>query len=347
MVFFQICNIFAENFERMKILGIGNALVDILAKLPNDELLKELNVKKGSMNLIEEEMRKELLEKIKTMDLKMTTGGSVSNTSLALRQMGTSSGYIGKVGNDEYGRFYINELTEAGVDLHLIHESGFTGTAIAMITPDGERTFCTYLGAAAGMQKSEIQKSVLEQYTHLYVEGYLVQNHDLIEGVMKMGKSLGLTIMLDLASFNVVASDRAFIRKLTEKYVDILFANEEEAIAFTEKTSTGEAIHEIAHYVKIAILKEGDKGSWIKYNSELIHVPVYKKAKPIDTTAAGDYYAAGFFYGMMNDAGLGKCAQLGSLLSYYIIQVVGTKLSPEVWKEIREKAKKILNGKSM
>jgi len=144
MVFFQICNIFAENFEKkMKILGIGNALVDILAKLPNDELLKELNVAKGSMNLIEEEMRKELLEKIETMDLKMTSGGSVSNTSLALRQLEAPSGYIGKVGNDKYGKFYVDELTEVGVDLHLIHESGFSGTAIAMITPDGERTFCT------------------------------------------------------------------------------------------------------------------------------------------------------------------------------------------------------------
>ncbi|GHT67621.1 adenosine kinase [Bacteroidia bacterium] len=329
----------------MKILGIGNALVDILAKLPDDELLKELNVAKGSMNLIEEETRKSLFEKIETADLKMTSGGSVSNTSLALRQMEAPSGYIGKVGDDEYGKFYVNELTEAGVELHLIRESGFSGTAIAMITPDGERTFCTYLGAAAGMQKTEIQKSVLEQYTHFYVEGYLVQNHDLIEGIMKTAKSLGLTVMLDLASFNVVASDRAFIRKLVEKYVDIVFANEEEAFAFTGKTSTGEAIHDMGHHVKIAVLKEGDKGSWIKHNDELIHVPVYEKVKPIDTTAAGDYYAAGFFYGMVHEARLEKCAQLGSLLSYHIIQVVGTKLSPETWEEIREKAHKILNSK--
>ena len=319
----------------MKILGIGNVLVDILAKLPDDELLKELNVAKGSMNLIEEKMRKELLEKIKTMDLTMTTGGSVSNTALALRQLKAPSGYIGKVGNDEYGKFYINELTEAGVDLHLIHESGFSGTAIAMITPDGERTFCTYLGAAAGMQKAEIQKSVFEQYTHLYVEGYLVQNHDLIEGVMKMAKSLGLTIMLDLASFNVVASDRAFIRKLVEEYVDIIFSNEEEAFTFTEKTSVGEAIHDIARCVKVAVLKEGKNGSWIKHNDELIHIPVYNRVKPVDTTAAGDYYAAGFFYGMLHNAGWEKCARLGSLLSYYIIQVIGTKLSPETWEKIR------------
>lgn len=326
----------------MKILGIGNALVDILAKLPNDGLLKELNVAKGSMNLIEKEMRNSLFEKVNALELTMTSGGSVSNTSLALRQMGAPSGYIGKVGNDKYGEFYINELTEAGVELHLIHEPVFSGTAMAMITPDGERTFCTYLGAAASMRKAEIQKSVLEQYTHLYVEGYLVQNHELIEGVMKMAKSLDMTVMFDFASFNVVASDRAFIRKLVKDYVDIVFANEEEAFAFTGKSSTGEAIHEIARDVKIAVLKEGDKGSWIKHGDELIHVPVHQKINPVDTTAAGDYFAAGFFCGMIQQASLQKCAQLGSLLSYYIIQVVGTKLPPETWVEIREKALKIL-----
>jgi sugar/nucleoside kinase (ribokinase family) len=194
------------------------------------------------------------------------------------------------------------------------------------------------------MQESEIQKSVLEQYTHFYVEGYLVQNHDLIENIMKMAKSLGLTIMLDLASFNVVASDREFIRNLVEKYVDILFANEEESLAFTEKTSTGEAIHDIACLVKMVILKEGDKGSWIKYDNELIHIPVHDKMKPIDTTAAGDYYAAGFFYGMIQGANPAKCASLGSLLSYYIIQVVGTKLPSDTWEIIRKKAKEILNS---
>ncbi|MDR2691876.1 MAG: adenosine kinase, partial [Dysgonamonadaceae bacterium] len=212
-------------------------------------------------------------------------------------------------------------------------------------TPDGERTFCTYLGAAAAMRKADIQKAVLEGYTHLYVEGYLVQNHELIEGIMKTAKSLGMTIMFDFSSFNVVASDRAFIRKLVKNYVDIVFANEEESLAFAEKPSTGEALREMAKDVKIAVLKEGDKGSWVKRDDELIHVPVYQKINPVDTTAAGDYYAAGFFFGMIRQAGLEKCAQLGSLLSCYIIQVIGTKLPPATWVEIREKAGEILNAK--
>lgn len=328
----------------MKILGIGNALVDILVQLPDDEFLKELNVAKGSMNLIEEEMRNSLFEKVNRLHFTMTSGGSVSNTSLALRQMGAPSGFTGKVGNDEYGKFYVNELTKVGVELHLIREPVLSGTAIAMITPDGERTFCTYLGAAATMRKADIQKSVFEQYTHLYVEGYLVQDHELIESIMKTAKSSGMTVMFDFASFNVVASDRAFIRKLVKDYVDIVFANEEESLAFAGKSSAGEAIHKIARNVKIAVLKEGDKGSWIKHGDELFHLPVYQKINPVDTTAAGDYYAAGFFYGMIQQASLEKCARLGSLLSCYIIQVVGTKLTPETWTEIREKALEILNA---
>jgi sugar/nucleoside kinase (ribokinase family) len=325
----------------MKIVVIGNALVDILVKLSDDNLLKDLNIAKGSMNLIDDTMRKTVLEKIGNLELRMTSGGSVSNTALALRHLGAASGFIGKVGNDRYGKFYLKELTESDVNLHLIYETNPSGTAIAMITPEGERTFCTYLGAAANMLKTDLQRAFFEPYTHLYVEGYLVQNHDLIESAMQMAKSLGLTVMLDLASFNVVAADRDFIYELIDKYVDIVLANEEEISALTGKPA-GEAIHEIAHRVEIAIVKEGDKGSWVKRKHELIHVPVYKKINPVDTTAAGDYYAAGFFYGMSKGASLEKCAQLGSLLSYYVIQVVGTKLTAETWNEIKEKTKDIL-----
>lgn len=325
----------------MKILGIGNALVDVLAKLPNDEILGELNVSKGSMNLIDESHRRLVFEKIEGLDIKLTTGGSVSNTSLALKHLDVPVGFIGKVGNDNYGEFYVNEMNNSGVDLHLLYEAMFSGTAMAMITPDGERTFCTYLGAAADMRESDLQKEIFQQYTHFYMEGYLVQNHDLIENALKMAKSLGLTTAIDLASYNVVAADREFIWKLIEEYVDIVFANEEEAVALTGKT-VGEAIHEIAAKVQIAVVKEGAKGSWVKRKDEFIHVPAYKEIIPVDTTAAGDYYAAGFFFGMTRWANLEKCAQLGTLLSYYIIQVIGTKLSPEVWSEIKEKAEEIL-----
>jgi len=325
----------------MKILGIGNALVDILVQLPDEELLRELNIAKGSMNLIDAEQRKIVFEKIKTFPITQTTGGSVSNTTLALKQLGGEVGFMGKAGIDAYGDFYFNEMMDLNIELHLIQENMFSGTAIAFITPDGERTFCTYLGAAADMKKDDLNESIFKQYTHLYIEGYLVQNHELIETALIMAKSLRMTTILDLASYNVVAADREFIQSLIDRHVDILFANEEEAVALTGKPAAI-AIHEIAEKIPTVIIKGGAKGSWVKQKKLFIHIPVYKKIKPLDTTAAGDYYAAGYFFGMMNNGSPEKCAKLGTLLSYYIIQVIGTKLQEKTWVEIREKAREIL-----
>ena len=327
----------------MKLLGIGNALVDILVKLPDEELLYELNVAKGSMNLIDAEKRSIIFEKIKSFSITQTTGGSVSNTALALKQLGEPVGFMGKAGNDVYGDFYLKEMTDLNIELHLIQENMFSGTAITLITPDGERTFCTYLGAAAEMRKTDMHLSIFEQYTHLYIEGYLVQNHELIETALAMAKSLKMNTILDLASYNVVASDKDFIQSLIDRYVDILFANEEEAAALTGKSSET-AIHEIAEKVSTVIMKGGFKGSWVKQKDLFIHVPVYEKIKPLDTTAAGDYYAAGYFYGMLNCVNPEKCAKIGTLLSYYIIQVIGTKLLEETWIEIREKAREIIKN---
>ena len=327
----------------MKILGIGNALVDVLVKLPDENLLSELNVSKGSMNLIDAEMRRMVFEKIGDFPVSQTTGGSVSNTALALKQLGEPVGFMGKAGSDAYGSFYLKEMTDLDIELHLIQENTFSGTAITLITPDGERTFCTYLGAAAGMRKTDLSPAVFEHYSHLYVESYLVQNHELIEAALAMAKSLQMTTILDLASYNVVASDRDFIQSLVDRYVDILFANEEEIMALTGKHAEI-AIHEIAEKVQTVVMKGGSKGSWVKQKDLFIHIPVYKVIEPVDTTAAGDYYAAGFFYGMINRVNPEKCAKLGTLLSYYIIQRIGTKLSEETWVEIREKAKVILEN---
>jgi sugar/nucleoside kinase (ribokinase family) len=344
MVFFQINNIFAKkNNKYMKILGIGNALVDVLARLNDDILLNELSLPKGSMNLIDVHTRNKLLDKVRQWEVKMTTGGSAGNTSLALTKMGMDVGFIGKVGEDEHGKFYIKELEEAGITPHFILDKNPSGTAIVLITPDGERTFGTYLGVAAGLRKEELQQETFRQYTHFYIEGYLVQNHELIEGALAMAKSHGLTTALDLASYNVVEAEREFLQKLIDKYVDIVFANETEAHALTGKNPE-EAVHEIGNKVQIAVVKTGGDGSWIKKGDELVHVPVERIA-PLDTTAAGDYYAAGFFYGLGQNASIKQCAQLGSMLALEIIRVVGTKLPDSTWNTIKMNAGKIINNK--
>lgn len=320
----------------MKLLGIGNALVDVLAKLKSDDLLTELNLPKGSMSLIDIYTRDEIFDKLQILNYKITTGGSAGNTCLALSYMDVPVGFIGKVGDNEYGKFYIDEFTKAGVTPHFIHvDNNHTGTAMTLISPDGERTFGTYLGAAAELHDTELDKNTFLDYTHFYIEGYLVQNHELIEHALRLARNAGLKTAIDLASYNIVEAEKNFLLDLISKYVDIVFANEEEAKALTGKAAE-EAVIEIGGQVEISVVKAGAKGSYVMCENEVVHVPIEEKVIPVDTTAAGDYYAAGFFYGMKNNKSMEQCAKLGSLFAREIIQVVGTKLSTDSWNKIRE-----------
>ena len=325
----------------MKILGMGNALVDILALMNSDDLLTELDMPKGSMALIDKEKRAYIFDKIENLEKEMTTGGSASNTSLALAKMGVQVGFIGKVGSDEYGAFYIDEIKKTGIIPHFITENAPSGTAIALISPDAERTFGTYLGVAANLTQEELKADIFKSYNYFYIEGYLVQNYALIENAVKMAKCHGLKIAIDLASYNVVEANREFLKKIIVEYVDIVFANEEEARALTGKQAE-EAVKEIAEYVEIAVVKIGERGSLISNKKEEVYVPVYK-ANFIDATAAGDYYAAGFFYGLFNNGSLEQCGKIGSLLAANIVETVGTKLTEDCWLKIKNKTIEILN----
>jgi sugar/nucleoside kinase (ribokinase family) len=207
----------------MRILGIGNALVDVLIRLKNDNILNELELPKGSMQLIDQIKREKIFRAVDGFEISLASGGSVSNTILALSKMGVDSGFIGKVGNDEYGNFYIKEIENAGVTSYFSQKNAPSGTAMTLITPDGERTFGTYLGAAADLQVNEIRNQTFLPYGIFYVEGYLVNNYSLIEGAMKMAKQQGLMIAIDLASYNVVEENKeSFLNQIPE-YLDNVF----------------------------------------------------------------------------------------------------------------------------
>lgn len=325
----------------MKILGMGNALVDVLAVLDSENLLAELNLPKGSMQLIDENQRTNIFDKLSGINLQMATGGAASNTTLALAKLGVECGFIGKVGTDNYGDFYVNEIKNAGVTPHFIIKEAPSGTAMTLITPDGERTFGTYLGIASELSDKELQNDIFQQYEYFYIEGYLVQNYALIENAVKMAKMLGIKVAIDLASYNVVEANKDFLTELITNYVDIVFANEEEAKALTGK-SAEEAVWDIAKITDIAIVKIGSKGSLIIKDGQLVKAPAFE-AQMIDATAAGDFYAAGFFYGLINNATIKQSAQIGSLLASNVIEVVGTKLPEDRWTKIRDRAKAILN----
>jgi sugar/nucleoside kinase (ribokinase family) len=320
----------------MKIIGIGNALVDVLTQLEDDRLLEELQLPRGSMQLVDAERSALIQEKSKNLKKEMASGGSAANTIHGLAKLGMETAFIGTVGRDETGKFFEEDLKKSGITPKLFYSDSPSGIANGMISPDGERTFGTFLGAALELAPEMLSKELFEGYDILHVEGYLVQNHDLLETVLKLAKATGLKVSLDLASYNVVEENLDFLQEMVKKYVDIVFANEEESKAFTGKEPE-EALNDIAGMTDIAVVKLGSKGSLVQQGKAVTRIaPI--RATAVDTTGAGDLYASGFLYGLANNLGFEKAGYLGSLLSGTVIEVVGAKFGEEKWNEIRKKA---------
>ena len=318
-----------------KIIGIGNALVDVLVRLKEDALLERMGLPKGSMTLIDEVRQQELLACIEGLPIEQATGGSAGNTILALARLGSKTGFVGKVGRDALGRFYADNCREVGIDACMQECDLPTGVANTFITPDGERTFGTLLGAAATLQASDITAQLFEGVSMAHVEGYLVQNHELMEAICQTAMEQSVQLSLDLASYNVVAADLPFFRHLVQDYIDVVFANEEEAAAFTGKQDPLEALREIAAFKCLAVVKLGGKGASAKLGEEEVVVEA-RRMPVVDTTAAGDFFAGGFLYALNKGASLKECLDCGTLLAGHVIGVVGTRLPEETWKIIKK-----------
>ena len=320
-----------------RILGIGNALVDALTLIPSDEILSELNLPKGSMQLIDETRFADICARQKGLDVKCTTGGSACNTVLAVANLCGEAGLIGCIGKDRAGKFFAENCRAHHINTHLYeHPTLPTGIANTFISTDGQRTFGTFLGAAASLTAEMLQKEWFAGYALVHIEGYLVQNHELLRHAIQMAKECGLLVSLDLAGYNIVEAEHAFFEQLLPQ-VDIVFANEEESFAYTRKEPR-EAAPALAEICDTAVVKIGSEGALVACGEELFHQPPLPGAKAIDTTAAGDYFAAGFLHGLANGHSLPGCAALGTLLAGNIVQVIGTALSEDVWQDIRRRA---------
>ena len=315
-----------------KILGLGNALTDILLQISEGDL-REIGFPKGSMNLINAEQFEQLQTKFASVRKKLVAGGSASNTVATIAQLGGKASFIGKIGNDEVGRFYHEELLKNNVQPQLLTSSLMSGCCIVLITPDGERTFCTYLGAAADMKAEDICKEAFIGYDICHVEGYLVQDHELIETTLRTAKEQGCTVSLDLASYNVVNENHQFLKDLIYKYVDIVFANEDESFAYTH-LNPEEAVENLAQQCDIAIVKVGKRGSYVRQGTQLHHIGAIT-SNCLDSTGAGDLYAGGFLHALSDGFDLRRCGEIGTIAAGRIVEIVGTKLPEETWEEIR------------
>ena len=263
------------------ILGIGNALTDILAMLPDDSLLKQLKLPKGSMQHVDMETGDKIWKTLKPLGVQLVAGGSAANTIAGAAIFGMESGFIGKVGDDDLGALFKSDQEQYGIKSILLKGEHSSGRAMVFITaPNGERTFAVYLVA-------------------------------------------GCKISLDMASYNVVESNLAFLHDIVEKYVDIVFANETEAEAFTSLPPR-EALDEISRYCEIAIVKVGKDGALVSpHGEEPTLVPAFLVEKPVDTTGAGDSFCSGFLTGLANGWDMVKAAQFGNGVGAHCVQALG------------------------
>ncbi|MBQ5737273.1 MAG: adenosine kinase [Alistipes sp.] len=317
-----------------RIIGIGNALTDMLISLSGDEVLSQYQLDKGSMSLVDNQFQTDILKAVAGLPHSLSLGGSAGNTIRTMARLGTEVGFIGKVGEDSTGDFYIQALRNVGVEPFILRSEHSSGKCLSLISADGERTLVTHLGAAADLQAEDIDAAVFDGYDALYIEGYLVQDHDLIRTTMARAKQHGLKVAIDLASFNVVRENREFLHDLVERYVDIIFANEEEAYEFSGCRDAMEALLYIGKMCELTVVKTGIRGALIKRGDEIVEVGIMAAAKRVDTTGAGDFYAAGFLTALCEGLSLRQCGTIGAITAGKVIEVVGTTLSEETWNEI-------------
>ena len=319
-----------------RVLGIGNALTDMLVNLRSDDVLTRYKLQKGSMNLVDAPLQTAISKSVAGLPYYLSLGGSAGNTIRAMARLGCNVGFIGKVGPDKTGEFFKQALDNSGIEPFISYGREKSGKCVSLISPDGERTMVTHLGAALELNAEDVPSSVFGGYDCLYIEGYLVQNRDLITSVVQRAKEQGLKVALDLASFNVVAENLDFLRGLVEKYVDIIFANEDEARAFTNEEEPVNALQAISSMCELAVVKIGTRGALIKCGGEVLHAGIMAAAKRVDTTGAGDFYAAGFMTGLCNGLSLRQCGTLGAITAGKVIEVVGTTLGEDAWNEIMQ-----------
>ena len=314
---------------------MGNALTDVLVNLRNEDVLHNHNIARGSMSLVDSELQSQISKEVAGLPHSLSLGGSADNTIRAMARLGTQVGFIGKVGHDNTGDRFEQALQNLGIEGKIFRGDNPSGKCISLVSPDGERTMLTHLGAAAEMHASDISADIFEGYDCLYIEGFMVQSHAVIRHAIKTAKNCGLKVAIDLASYNVVLENRAFLMDLVDKYVDIIFANEQEAAAFSGEEDAEKALEFIAARCDLAVVKIGTRGALIKEKGgEAIRVGIMAAAKRVDTTGAGDFYAAGFMAGMCQGLDLRQCGTIGAIAAGKVIEVVGTTFGEEAWREI-------------
>ena len=318
---------------RKMVVGVGSALIDILAH-ENDAFVDQAGAVKGGMTYVDDEAIDRILERA-TRAPAVVPGGSACNTMVGIGELGGQARFVGKCGNGRMGRLFRSDLEKHGVEPRLFASDSPTGRVLSIITPDAQRSMLTYLGASAETSPAEIAAMSFDGAAIVHVEGYLLFNRELIQAVLEAAKKAGARVSLDLASFNVVEEARDILPDLVAQYVDILIANEDESLAYTGVRDEASALEALCRHVDLAVLKLGVRGSRIACQNQRLAVDSYGDGWAADTTGAGDLWASGFLFGLVNQMPLARCGELGSLCGHAVCQVVGANIPADQWLTIR------------
>ncbi len=312
-----------------KIIGIGNAIVDVFVKVNDDFLLKN-NLTKGSMKLIEKQEFESLKNTIKIE--KIEAGGSVANTMAGIAYLGGHASFIGKVNSDEFGKIYKKSLEKIKVNfLYPEKEENLsTGASIIFITPDSERTMCTYLGVSSQLAKADINEDYIKDYEIIFLEGYLWDkgiSEEMFKHVINLAKKNSIKVAMSLSDIFCVTRHREDFFKLLKNDLNILIGNENEINELMQKNNLLDSMNELKNIDKLIIITRSENGSVAILNNEITNCESIKVERVLDLTGAGDLFAAGFLKECLDKSNIRKCLQTGSELAAKVIQKIGARLN--------------------
>lgn len=316
--------------KRFDVFGVGNAIVDTLAFV-DDDFVREHDLKKGAMTLVDSEKQASLLHALDSQKLELRSGGSAANTMIGVALSGGTGYYAGKVARDPNGEFYRQDLLDSGIhfDVHPEDEKELpTGTCLVFTTPDAERTMYTHLGVSVELAGIDIDEEKLKDSKIAYLEGYLwsgPSTKDAALQTFKLAKKHGVKIAYSYSDPFMVDLFRDDFRQITQDYLDIVFCNAEEAKHFAGKEDVHEAAREIGSMVELAFITNGSKGAIVIEGGNLTEVPGFS-VNAIDTNGAGDAFAAGTLFGLTRGFDSLKSARWGNYLASEVVQVAGARI---------------------
>jgi sugar/nucleoside kinase (ribokinase family) len=322
-----------------ELLGVGNPIMDILAHVEDSFLQQHVAGDKGGMVLVDDEDIASLLHRIGDR-VAMMPGGAAANTTLGATKLGLRTAYLGKIGGDVTAEHYLANFTAAGGDASRFKRASLpNGRCLSMVTPDGQRTMRTHLGAAMTLHPDEVTLADFRGCRHAHIEGYLLFNPALADKVMATARAAGCTLSLDLASFEVVNVARDWIFQQLREGVHIVFANEDEAKALFQQERDYETYaRELAQFGGIAAVKMGKDGAWVAQGTDLHRVFPVSVERVVDTTGAGDAWAAGFLYGHLRGKSLAVAGAIGSMMGAETVQHLGASIPDVHWPRLRAHA---------